>query len=215
MKSAALGELAGGLDGDVLVLAASEPTGAFELAAATAVRSSSRLKPRAASGSGSAAMRTAYFCAPKISTCATPGICEICCGSDRCSAIVVDVGQRQRGRGQRQEQDRLVGRVHLAEARRRRQVGRQAAQRGRDRRLHVERRAVDVAVEVELQRLIEVWPCVEVDVIEVMPAMVENCRSSGAATEAAIVSGLAPGSERRHLMVGKSTRGRAATGSWR
>ena len=43
--------------------------------------------------------------------------------------------------------------------------------------------------------------------------MVENCFSSGVATEAAMVSGLAPGRLRRDLMVGKSTRGSAATGS--
>ena len=36
-----------------------------------------------------------------------------------------------------------------------------------------------------------------VEVIESMPAMVENCFSKGVATEEAMVSGLAPG--RRHL----------------
>ena len=41
-----------------------------------------------------------------------------------------------------------------------------------------------------------VMPSDEVDVIEVMPAMVDNCRSMGEATEAAIVSGLAPGNVR-------------------
>ena len=39
----------------------------------------------------------------------------------------------------------------------------------------------------------EVDPCVDVDVIEVTPGMVENCRSKGSATEEAIDSGLAPG----------------------
>ena len=40
-----------------------------------------------------------------------------------------------------------------------------------------------------------IWalPSVFSDVIEVTPAMVENWRSSGAATEIAMVSGLAPG----------------------
>ena len=51
---------------------------------------------------------------------------------------------------QRDEQDRAVGRIDLAEARRRRQLRRQLAQRRGDVRLHVERGAVDVAVEVEL-----------------------------------------------------------------
>ncbi len=38
-----------------------------------------------------------------------------------------------------------------------------------------------------------VWPSEFVDVIESMPAIVENCFSSGVATDEAIVSGLAPG----------------------
>src|SRR5258707_277562 len=38
-----------------------------------------------------------------------------------------------------------------------------------------------------------VWPRLDVDVIDEMPAMVENCRSIGPGTEAALVSGLAPG----------------------
>ena len=45
-----------------------------------------------------------------------------------------------------------------------------------------------------------------------MPAMVENWRSSGVATEEAIVSGLAPGSEADTLMVGKSTVGQVGDG---
>ncbi len=44
--------------------------------------------------------------------------------------------------------------------------------------------------------------------------MVENCFSSGLATEAAMVSGLAPGSDTRTSMVGKSTLGRSDTGSF-
>jgi hypothetical protein len=38
-----------------------------------------------------------------------------------------------------------------------------------------------------------VFPSALAEVIESMPAMVENCFSSGVATAAAIVSGLAPG----------------------
>jgi hypothetical protein len=49
----------------------------------------------------------------------------------------------------------------------------------------------------------------------VRPAIVENCFSSGVATDDAIVSGLAPGSCALTTMVGKSTRGMAATGSRR
>jgi len=48
-----------------------------------------------------------------------------------------------------------------------------------------------------------------------MPAMVESWRSIGAATEAAMVSGLAPGNCALIWMVGKSTAGSAATGNRR
>ena len=42
--------------------------------------------------------------------------------------------------------------------------------------------------------------------------MVENSRSSGVATDEAMVSGSAPGREAVMLMIGKSTAGRLATG---
>ena len=64
-------------------------------------------------------------------------------------------------------------------------------------------------------RAIWVLPWVLSEVIEVMPAMVANCRSSGAATETAMVSGLAPGYCTDTVMVGTSMRGMAAIGSWR
>jgi hypothetical protein len=62
-------------------------------------------------------------------------------------------------------------------------------------------------------RTIEVLPSDDVEVIAVTPAMVANWRSRMEATEAAMVSGLAPGSWAVTWMVGKSTRGTAATGS--
>ena len=58
-----------------------------------------------------------------------------------------------------------------------------------------------------------VEPSELLDVIESMPAIVENCFSSGVATEDAIVSGLAPGKDALTRMVGKSTLGRSLTGS--
>src|SRR5438270_11215004 len=58
-----------------------------------------------------------------------------------------------------------------------------------------------------------VAPSELVELIELMPAMVENCFSSGVATAEAMVSGLAPGSTALTLMVGKSTLGRSLTGS--
>src|SRR6266436_4553244 len=50
------------------------------------------------------------------------------------------------------------------------------------------------------------------DVIESTPEIAANSRSSGAAIDAAIVEGLAPGKLVDTLMVGKSTFGSAATG---
>src|SRR5208337_3333845 len=50
------------------------------------------------------------------------------------------------------------------------------------------------------------------EVISVTDAMRPNCRSSGVATEEAIVSGLAPGRPAFTEMVGKSTCGSGATG---
>src|SRR5277367_230767 len=60
--------------------------------------------------------------------------------------------------------------------------------------------------------LVEPWMLLEV--IESRPAIVENCFSSGVATEDAIVSGLAPGSDALTTMVGKSTLGRLLTGRY-
>ena len=59
----------------------------------------------------------------------------------------------------------------------------------------------------------DVEPRLLIDVMASMPAIVENCFSSGVATAEAIVSGLAPGSEAWTLMVGKSIVGRSLTGS--
>ncbi len=50
------------------------------------------------------------------------------------------------------------------------------------------------------------------DVIASIPAIVENCFSSGVATAAAMVCGLAPGRPADTVMVGKSTFGRSLTG---
>ena len=60
-----------------------------------------------------------------------------------------------------------------------------------------------------------VRPSTDDDVIMLMPGIVAKARSSGPATEAAIVSGLAPGRTAVTATVGKSTRGSAETGSWR
>src|ERR1700687_2463804 len=63
--------------------------------------------------------------------------------------------------------------------------------------------------------VILVMPWVLVEVICARPATVENSRSSGVATEDAMVSGFAPGSVAVTRIVGKSTFGRSLTGSVR
>ena len=51
-------------------------------------------------------------------------------------------------------------------------------------------------------RVIEVLPSVLVELTVLSPAIVENCRSSGVATDEAIVSGLPPGSSAVTWIVG-------------
>ena len=63
--------------------------------------------------------------------------------------------------------------------------------------------------------VIEVVPCDDCDDIDEMPGTVDSWRSIGPATDAAMVSGLAPGSVAVMAMVGKSTFGSAETGSRR
>ncbi len=58
-------------------------------------------------------------------------------------------------------------------------------------------------------------PCELLEVISVMPAICPSARSSGVATVAAMVSGLAPARLALTIMVGKSTCGSGATGSSR
>ena len=65
---------------------------------------------------------------------------------------VEHLGQLQRLRGEREDQDRRVGRVDLAVVGEARQVGRQLGERSVDGRLDVARGAGDVAIEIELQR---------------------------------------------------------------
>ncbi len=64
-------------------------------------------------------------------------------------------------------------------------------------------------------RVMLAWPTELREVIWVTSAMAPRCRSSGLATVAATVSGLAPGSEAETEMVGKSTCGSGDTGSFR
>ena len=67
----------------------------------------------------------------------------------------------------------------------------------------------------EKVRLTFVEPSELLDVISSMPAMAENAFSSGVATVAAMVSGLAPGKLAPTPMLGESVIGRSLTGSVR
>ena len=64
-------------------------------------------------------------------------------------------------------------------------------------------------------RMMRVLPSELVEVISLTPAMRPSERSSGVATEAAMVSGDAPGSEAEIRITGKSSCGSGATGSRR
>ena len=82
--------------------------------------------------------------------------------------------------------------------------GGSGARGARDHRLHVLRGGVDVAVRSNCSVML-VLPWTLLELIDVTPAIVENCFSSGVATADAIVSGLAPGRLALTWMVGKST----------
>ena len=111
----------------------------------------------------------------------------------RVSAYSSSVHSGSVRRGQREIEDRLVGRIDLGEGRRRRHALRQQARRLRDGGLHVHGGAVEVAAEVELERDLRGAERVRPRSSNSGPAIVENWFSSGVATAAAMVSGLAPG----------------------
>ena len=89
--------------------------------------------------------------APSTCTCATPLTIEMRCAM-RVSAYSSSVHSGSVVRREDEIENRLVGRVHLGERRRRRHALRQQARGLRDGGLHVHRGAVEAAVEVELER---------------------------------------------------------------
>ena len=62
-----------------------------------------------------------------------------------------------------------------------------------------------------MEMLVE--PSMDVDVISLTPAIVPSRRSNGAATDAAIVAGSAPGRPALTRILGKSTAGRLEIGN--
>ena len=149
-----------------------------------------RLRDRAGRAPRTSASRTpAPAPRPRPSRCAAPmHVCAVLV-ERATAAACVEVSARN--------EDRRVGRVHLLVGRRH-DVLRQLAQRLRDRRLHVLRGGVDVAVERELER----------DLGAALAAATRSSRrgrrwsrtASRAASPptTAIVSGLAPGRLARH-----------------
>src|SRR5262245_29531192 len=179
---------------------------------------------RAAAATGSTCTRTANFCAPNTSTWATPGICEICCAS------VISPYSSTTDKGKVGE-TRLIYMIGKSPGFTLRKLGGVVISTGSLRAATVSAvctssaapsmlrlRSNWIVIEVmpsEDEEVSEVMPGEDEEVSEVMPAMVDSWRSIGAATDAAMVSALAPGNCPWMLMVGKSTAGSAATASSR
>ena len=127
--------------------------------------------------------------------------------------IIVHLVQRQCVGTQRQDHDRRVRRIDLADGGLGRKIGRQLRAGGVDRGLDLLEIVGEIFAINSNCRVMLVEPSAFTDVIWVMPGISENWRSSGVATLDAMVSGLAPGSEALICRVGKSTLGSDATGS--
>ena len=151
-------------------------------------------------------MRTAYFWLPKIDTCATPSMRRQR-RRDHLLGKGVEIGQRNRVADQRHQQDRRIGRIDLA-------VARRAGHLRRQLRCVRAIAACTSAAAASMSRSSSNWMAIEVEpselVVEMesMPAIVANCLISGVATEVAIVSGEAPGSDADTLTTGNSALGK-------
>ena len=127
------------------------PSAGSTVAAATAVRRSSMPRPIAASDDRVEADPDRGLDAAADADLADAGNLRDLLREHRVRRLE-HLRQRQRLRAQREDQDRRVARIDLAVVRPRRQVRRQIAAGGVDRGLDVARRALDVAVEPELDR---------------------------------------------------------------
>ena len=166
--------------------------------------------PRLASRRGSSRTRSAYFCAPNTCTCDTPAAVEIRC------AIIVSAYSSTTESGNVGE---LTARYMMGWSAGLvlRSDGGDGMSVGRRRWTAAMAACTSCAAASMLRsrancKVICVLPVPLVDVIESIPAMVENCCSSTVATALAIVSGVAPGRDALTKMVGKSTLGRSLTG---
>ena len=167
--------------------------------------------PRAASSRGSTCARTAYFCGPKMETCATPGVVEMRWARSVSAYSFTSESRSVGERTARKSTGESAGFTFLYD-------GGLGMSRGSRRAAAAMALCTSCAAASMLRLRLKtmvmfVRPSALVEVIESMPAMVLNCRSSGVATAAAMVSGLAPRRLAETWMVGKSTFGRSLTGS--
>ena len=168
---------------------------------------------RAARACGSACTCTAYFWAPSTCTCATPEIIEIRCAM-RVSAYSSSVHSGSVGEVRTRYRIGWSAGLTLVK------VGGVGMPCGSMRDAWVMAACTSTAAPSSLRlrsnsSVIWVLPSEFDEVIEFSPAIIENWFSSGVATAAAIVSGLAPGRLAVTSRVGRSTFGKSLTGSAR
>ena len=150
---------------------------------------------------GIARTRTANFFWPLICTCATPVIVDNV-GEIRSSAKLFKSGSDIEGMSG-QEKGWGIGGIDLAVGRRRGHFRRQGPLGAQQRRLNIYG-STSISRSCSNSRVMVVLPRVLAELITERPEIVENCLSSGVATEEAIVSGLAPGSVALTVIVGES-----------
>src|SRR6185369_15785423 len=184
-----------------------EPVGWLELARSTAEATSSMPMPRLARARGSSCTRTAYFCEPKMLTCDTP-LKVASRGEITVSAysLITDSGKLG--------ELSAMNRIGASDGFTLKNDGGVVMSLGSNRATADKADCTSWAAASMLRsrlncNVIEVVPSELLDVIDSMPEMVANCFSRGVATEAAMVSGLAPSRLARTTMVGKSIFGSA------
>ncbi len=189
----------------------SAPLAWLTLALRMAVRTSASVRPKAASFSGAAWMRSAGLRRPLRSTTATPSICEIwraisvSARSD--SSIGVSSSDCMRS-------SRIGPSLGLTFF----QVGRLGSSAGSRAVAALMAACTSCAATSMLLSSVNcsvmlVLPSELLEVMSVMPGTPDSSTSSGVATDEAMVSGLAPGSLALIWIVGRSISGTAATGS--
>ena len=177
----------------------STPVGRFTFCCDTAAATSSMPMPRLARARGSSCTRAAYFCVPSTLTCDTPFTVLMRCATTCCtSSSSADSGSVLE-RKLRYMMGWSAGFVLDIDG------GMMPGGRSRSVLEMADCTSCAAASMLRLSvncSVMDVAPSALVDVMLSRPAMVVNCFSSGVATAAAIVSGLAPGSDALMVMVG-------------